>query len=154
MQPCSRLHKTCKKRKQVCTKAPAGRFRTLGTAGKPTWLKCSPKTRQRCYLAERHSSQPLKGTQCPGLLLGHPVPGAYTYGDLALQVGGVSDVTVKYGCELCGTSAQKWLLWQGPEVILQQITDPSSRQRGRYKITKPQLSKGHFKAKETLVAGP
>jgi hypothetical protein len=34
------------------------------------------------------------------------------------------------------------------------ITDPSSRQRGRYKIIKPQLSKGNFKEKEKLVAGP
>jgi hypothetical protein len=27
------------------------------------------------------------------------------YGDLALQVGGVSDETVKYGREFCGTSS-------------------------------------------------
>jgi hypothetical protein len=27
----------------------------------------------------------------------HPVPGGYKYGNLALQVGGVSDETVKYG---------------------------------------------------------
>jgi hypothetical protein len=36
-------------------------------------------------------------TQCPGVYLGHPVPGGYKYGNLALQVGGVSDETVKYG---------------------------------------------------------
>jgi hypothetical protein len=35
-----------------------------------------------------------------------------------------------------------------------QITDPSSRQRGCYKITNPQLSKENFKEKEKLVAGP
>jgi hypothetical protein len=29
--------------------------------------------------------------------MSHPVPGAYKYGNLALQVGGVSDETVKYG---------------------------------------------------------
>jgi hypothetical protein len=29
--------------------------------------------------------------------MGLPVPGGYKYGDLALQVGGVSDETVKYG---------------------------------------------------------
>jgi hypothetical protein len=41
------------------------------------------------------------------------------------------------------------------EVQQQQyITDPSSRQRGRYKITNLQLSKGNFKKKEKLVAGP
>jgi hypothetical protein len=28
--------------------------------------------------------------------MGHPVPGGYKYGDLALQVGGVSAETVKY----------------------------------------------------------
>jgi hypothetical protein len=38
---------------------------------------------------------------------GHPVPGGYKYRDLALQVGGVSDETVKYGREFCGTSTQE-----------------------------------------------
>jgi hypothetical protein len=33
-----------------------------------------------------------KGTQCPGVYLGHPVPGGYKYGVLALQVGGVSNL--------------------------------------------------------------
>jgi hypothetical protein len=47
------------------------------------------------------------GTQCSGVQLDHPVPGAYKYGDLALQVGGVSDETVKYGREFCGTSTQE-----------------------------------------------
>jgi hypothetical protein len=37
----------------------------------------------------------------------HPVPGGYKYGNLALQVGGVSDETVKYGREFCGTSTQE-----------------------------------------------
>jgi hypothetical protein len=31
-----------------------------------------------------------KGTHCLGLIPGHPVPGGYKYGNLALQVGGVS----------------------------------------------------------------
>jgi hypothetical protein len=35
--------------------------------------------------------------QCPGVLLGNPVPGGYKYGNLALQIGGVSNETVKYG---------------------------------------------------------
>jgi hypothetical protein len=35
------------------------------------------------------------------------VPGGYKYGDLALQVGGVSDETVKYGREFCGASTQE-----------------------------------------------
>jgi hypothetical protein len=36
----------------------------------------------------------------------------------------------------------------------QQYTNPSSRQRARYKIANPQLSKENFKEKEKLVAGP
>jgi hypothetical protein len=30
-----------------------------------------------------------KGTQCLGVKSGHPVPGGYNYGDLALHVAGV-----------------------------------------------------------------
>jgi hypothetical protein len=37
----------------------------------------------------------IKRTQCLGVKLGHPVPGGYKYGDLAIQVGGVSNETVK-----------------------------------------------------------
>jgi hypothetical protein len=33
-----------------------------------------------------------KGTQCLGILLGHPVPGEYKCGDLVLQVEGVSNL--------------------------------------------------------------
>jgi hypothetical protein len=36
--------------------------------------------------------------------MGHPVHGGYKHGNLALQVGGVSDETVKYGSEFCGIS--------------------------------------------------
>jgi hypothetical protein len=72
---------------------------------------------------------------------------------MALQVGGVSDETVKYCREFWGTSTQKWLLCQGPEGIYSKITHPTSRQRGRYKITKPQLSETDFKEKEKLVSG-
>jgi hypothetical protein len=38
--------------------------------------------------------------------------------DLALQVGGVSNETVKYVREFCGTWTREWLLWQGPEAIV------------------------------------
>jgi hypothetical protein len=48
-----------------------------------------------------------KGTQCPGVYLGHLVPGGYKYGDLALQVGGVPNETVKYSREFCGTSTEE-----------------------------------------------
>jgi hypothetical protein len=33
-----------------------------------------------------------KGTQCLGVKLGHPVPRGHEYGDLALQVEGVSNL--------------------------------------------------------------
>jgi hypothetical protein len=33
-----------------------------------------------------------KGTQCLGVQLGHPVSGGYKYGNLALQVWGVSNL--------------------------------------------------------------
>jgi hypothetical protein len=49
----------------------------------------------------------IKGNQWPGVYLGHPVLGGYKYGNLALQVGGVSNETVKYGREFCGTSTQE-----------------------------------------------
>jgi hypothetical protein len=39
--------------------------------------------------------------------LGHSVPGGYKYGNLALQVGEVSDERAKYGLEVCGTSTQE-----------------------------------------------
>jgi hypothetical protein len=42
-----------------------------------------------------------------GVYLGHPVPRGYKYRDLALHVGGVSNETVKYGREFCGTSIQE-----------------------------------------------
>jgi hypothetical protein len=45
--------------------------------------------------------------------------GGYKYENLALQVGGVSNETVKYGREFCGTLTQEWLLWQSPEAIVQ-----------------------------------
>jgi hypothetical protein len=34
--------------------------------------------------------------------MGHPVPGEYKYRDLALQVGEVSNETVKYGLSSAG----------------------------------------------------
>jgi hypothetical protein len=46
-----------------------------------------------------------RGTQCAGVYLGHPVPGGYKYGDLALQVGEVSRTeTIKYGLQSRGTA--------------------------------------------------
>jgi hypothetical protein len=44
--------------------------------------------------------------------------------------------------------------YAGEDQQQRQITDPPSRQRGRYKITNPQQSKENLKEKEKLVAGP
>jgi hypothetical protein len=110
-------------------------------------ITCSPANRKRRQ----------KGNPVPGVITGPPCSwGIYmsrTNGDLALQVGEVSDDTVKYDHEFYETSTQEWLLWQGPEAITH-ITDPSSRQKGRYKIINSQLSKINFEKKEKLVAGP
>jgi hypothetical protein len=45
----------------------------------------------------------VRGTPCPGVYLGHPVPGGYKYRNLALQVAGVSDKMVKHGYGFCAT---------------------------------------------------
>jgi hypothetical protein len=43
----------------------------------------------------------------------------YKYGDLALQVGGVSKIgTIKYGLECRGTQSQEGLHWQGPAATV------------------------------------
>jgi hypothetical protein len=74
------------------------------------------------------------------------------YGDLALQVGGVSRIgTIEYGLESRGTSTRDCA---AEDQQKQQIADPSSRQRGRYKITYPQLSKENFKAKQNWSRVP
>jgi hypothetical protein len=45
-----------------------------------------------------------------GVYLGHPVPDGYKYGDLALQVGGVSRMgTLKYGFQSSGTQTRTGL---------------------------------------------
>jgi hypothetical protein len=77
------------------------------------------------------------------------VPGGYKYGELAFHIGEVSNEAVKYSLECRGTHTGAGLRWRRTA-----ITDPSSRQRWRYKITNLQLSKEYFKEKEKLVAGP
>jgi hypothetical protein len=57
------------------------------------WVRIPPQLAWESYEATK------RGTQCPREYLGHPVSGGYKYGTLALQVGGVSEETVKYGSE-------------------------------------------------------
>jgi hypothetical protein len=56
----------------------------------------------------------------PGVVyLGDRVPVAYKYGDLALQVGGVSRIgTIKYGLESRGTQARAGLRWREPAATV------------------------------------
>jgi hypothetical protein len=49
-------------------------------------------------------------------ITGPPVPGVHKYGDLALQVGGVSDDTVKYGYGFCATECHRILRFEGPRI--------------------------------------
>jgi hypothetical protein len=57
--------------------------------------------------------------QCPGVYLGHPVPGGYKYRGLAFQVGGVSRIgTIKYGLESRGTQTRAGLHWRGPAATV------------------------------------
>jgi hypothetical protein len=48
-------------------------------------------------------------TQYLKMYLGHPLPGGWKYGDLALKFE-----TVKYGLESCWTQTREWLRWRGP----------------------------------------
>jgi hypothetical protein len=48
-----------------------------------------------------------EGNPMSGGITGAPCSWRYKYGDLALQVGGVSDETVKYGLEFRGTWARE-----------------------------------------------
>jgi hypothetical protein len=65
--------------------------------------------------------------------------GGYKYRDLALQVAGVSDETVKYGRQFCGTSTQEWLLWQGLEAIAQVNYRPNLSSERVPHIKKPAI---------------
>jgi hypothetical protein len=61
------------------------------------------------FISERydHFQCDEKGPQCPGIQLGHPIPGGYKYGHLDLQVGRVSDERVKYGREFYRISTKE-----------------------------------------------
>jgi hypothetical protein len=60
-----------------------------------------------CFLyGPPHIKEKFQGAALPmvALEISHCTNVTSKYGDLALQVGGVSDETVKYGREFCGTS--------------------------------------------------
>jgi hypothetical protein len=80
------------------------------------WLVCTSSITYDSYLYRiQYGWQPsARGYNWATLFLGD-----INTGNLALQVEGVSNETVKYDREFCGTSTQEWLLWQGLEAIVQ-----------------------------------
>jgi hypothetical protein len=76
--------------------------------------------------------------------MGHPVPGRYKYGDLALQVGGVSNETVKYNREFCGTDLAR----PRSNCVVKLQTHPFVREGAPY-----QEPRNHQKDKRNLVMG-
>jgi hypothetical protein len=65
-------------------------------------------------------------------------------------LGGVSDETVKYGREFCGTSTEEWLLWQGLEAIVQVNYRPILSSERVPHIKKPAIVRQN---KKNLVMG-
>jgi hypothetical protein len=60
-----------------------------------------------------------KGNPVPGGISGPLVPGGYKYGDLDLQIGGVSRIgTRKYGLESRRTHTRAGLRWRGPAATV------------------------------------
>jgi hypothetical protein len=72
--------------------------------------------------------------------MGHIVPGECKYGDLALQVGGVSYETVKYGMSSAGLGPQSDCSGKAQMQPYEYITDTSPSQRGRPRARNPPLS--------------
>jgi hypothetical protein len=68
-----------------------------------TWLPCVEAGQITFTVALRVIRGDEKGTQYPVYNWAHPVPGVNKYGNLVLKVWTVSNETVKYGHEFCGT---------------------------------------------------
>jgi hypothetical protein len=72
---------------------------SLQVGGELEYLHRSPASHKR-----RHKMNPV-----PGGITGPPCSWGYKYGNLALQVGGVSDETAKYGFGFWATRTIEWL---------------------------------------------
>jgi hypothetical protein len=64
--------------------------------------------------------------------MGHPVLGRYKYGDLALQIGGVSDDRVIYGCVSCATLTSDCIANYRPVLV----REGALHEKGNCKIKK------------------
>jgi hypothetical protein len=91
-----------------------------------------------------------KGNPVPGGITGPPYSWGYKYGNLALRVEEVSDETVIYGCEFYGTSNQEWLLWQGPEAIVQVNYRPILSSKRALQNNKPTTVWGKFQGERKI----
>jgi hypothetical protein len=110
-------------------------------------------TRRTLHVKRARCEMDFIPTQCPGVYLGHPVPGGDKYRNLALQFGGVSRIgTIKYGLESCGNQTRAGMRWRGPAATVNYRPVLSSERT--LKITNPQLSKENIKEKDKLVADP
>jgi hypothetical protein len=74
-------------------------------------------------------------------------------GGLVLQVVGVSNEIIKYGHEFCGSWTREWLLWQGPEAIIQVNYRPILWSERVTKSWNPQLSDGGGKSGHKFQIG-
>jgi hypothetical protein len=79
------------------SRGPTGQASQGPCGGGLEYLHRSPASRKRRQ----------EGNLVPGAITGPPYSWGYKYGNLAFQVGGLSDETVKYGREFCGTLAQE-----------------------------------------------
>jgi hypothetical protein len=67
------------------------------------------------------------GNPVPGSITRPPCPWGYKYRDLALQLGGVSEIgRIKYGLESHGTQTQEGLHWRGQAATVNYRPVPSS----------------------------
>jgi hypothetical protein len=72
---------------------------------------------------------------------------------MVLQFGGVSDETVKYGREFCGTGSESDCSGKDQKQLYEKITNTLSRQRGRPTVRNPQLSNRKQKSGHRLQMG-
>jgi hypothetical protein len=63
------------------------------------------------------------------------ITGGYKYGNLVLQVGGVSDETVKYGYEFCATRTIELLRCKLQTLLLVKESAPQKQDRNSQTAT-------------------
>jgi hypothetical protein len=97
----------CKKTANYVSKSIRRMTRKKPLEGWKTKLGNTELTNTSSYMPIAKSPTNRDGPKAPTAIHGPPVPGGYKYGNLALQVVGVSNETVKCGREFCGTSTEE-----------------------------------------------